>query len=747
MAALASFNESWVFHEGCDERLVSDFAPGREVSLPHTAVELPFNYFDENAYQRPFTYQKRFAARPEWNGQEIRILFEGAMANARVYLNGEQVAAHKDGYTPFSVRLNGGLRPGENLIALRLDGSENPSIPPFGGQIDYLTYAGIYREAWIEVAAPISIAHAKIETPDVLKPGKAVSVTVELANPQGLPLSGTVTARLKDASGKILREERQDVSGASLRVEMKKLQGIALWRLDDPQLYTLELALDTPAGTDNWSGNFGFRSAEFTPEGFRLNGLPLKLRGLNRHQSFPYVGYALGRAAQERDAEIIRRQLHCNIVRTSHYPQSRWFLDHCDRIGLLVLEEIPGWQHIGGAEWKAEAVENVGRMIRRDWNHPSIVLWGVRINESGDNAEFYRETNSLARALDTTRQTGGVRFITESDLLEDVYTMNDFILGNEELGGNRPRTALRPRGEVTGLDRPVPYLVTEFNGHMYPTKSFDQEQRQTEHVLRHLQVLDAAYGDPQIAGAIGWCAFDYNTHNDFGSGDRICYHGVMDMFREPKFAAYAYASQCDPDDEVILKPVTFWARGERNIGGVLPLIVLTNCDEVELRYGDSLVKQLGSDRKSFPNLPHAPVIFERAHFTAEELGRWGMRWNDGVIAGYVGGKEVAQIRFAADPVVSGLELVADRQNLSAGGRDSTRLMVRALDQMGNKMPFLMEPVSIAVEGPAELVGPSTVPLRGGSTGFWIETTGSPGAIKVTIASQRLGTAQIQVTAQ
>ena len=117
---------------------------------------------------------------------------------------------------------------------------------------------------------------------------------------------------------------------------------------------------------------------------------------------------------------------------------------------------------------------------------------------------------------------------------------------------------------------------------MYPTKSFDQEQRQAEHVRRHLEVLNAAYGDPGISGAIGWCAFDYNTHKDFGAGDRICHHGVMDMFREPKFAAYAYASQCEPAEEVILEPVTFWARGERNIGGMLPLIVLTNCDEVEL---------------------------------------------------------------------------------------------------------------------------------------------------------------------
>ena len=185
-----------------------------------------------------------------------------------------------------------------------------------------------------------------------------------------------------------------------------------------------------------------------------------------------------------------------------------------------------------------------------------------------------------------------MRYITDSELLEDVYTMNDFILGNEELGGNRPRTPLRPQQEVTGLDRIVPYMITEFGGHMYPTKTYDQELRQAEHVRRHLEVLNAAYGDPQIGGAIGWCAFDYNTHKDFGAGDRICHHGIMDMYREPKFAANVYKSQCEPSDEPVLEPVTFWARGERNIGGVLPLIVLTNCDEIEMRYGDNPPKTL-----------------------------------------------------------------------------------------------------------------------------------------------------------
>lgn len=276
-----------------------------------------------------------------------------------------------------------------------------------------------------------------------------------------------------------------------------------------------------------------------------------------------------------------------------------------------------------------------------------------------------------------------------------------------------------------------------------PTKSYDQEQRQAEHVRRHLEVLNAAYGDPGIAGCIGWCAFDYNTHKDFGSGDRICHHGVMDMFREPKFAAYAYASQCAPAEEVVLRPVTFWACGERNIGGALPLIVLTNCDAVELAYGDYPPKRVAADRASFPHLPHPPVVIERRHFTDQELGRWGMAWQGVTITGFIDGNPVKEMRFVADPVPTILEVVAD--DAAIAPHEAVRVMVRALDQAGNKLPFLFEPVTIEVHGAGRRLGPRLVPLRGGATGFWVEATGT-GRIAVTVASERLGTTTIELTA-
>lgn len=735
----------WTFHHGFSEALTRDAAAGEPVELPHNAVALPLTYFDETSYQRAFTYQRIITADPAWAGQEIVLHFEGAMADTEVFLNGERIAAHKDGYTPFEARLTGRLKEGANLLAVKIDGSENPGIPPFGGAIDYLTYAGIYRDVWLRVTAPVAIGEVQVETPEPLAEHKTVLARVALANPQEMPLTGSLTARLLDAAGAEMGRAEVKLDGPELRLEMQGLAGLSLWDVDAPVLYRLMLELEAPEGRDAVEVSIGFRSAAFTTEGFLLNGRSLKLRGLNRHQSFPYVGYALPARAQERDAEIVKHELRCNIVRTSHYPQSEAFLDHCDRIGLLVLEEIPGWQHIGDTEWKAESVENVRRMIRRDVNHPSIIMWGVRINESQDDHDFYAETNRVARALDPTRPTGGIRFLTESEMLEDVYTMNDFFLGQEELGGNRPRTALRPQREVTGKDHDVPYLVTEFGGHMYPTKSWDQEQRQAEHVRRHLEVMDAACGDRTISGTIGWCAFDYNTHKDFGSGDRICHHGVMDMFREPKFAAFAYASQGAPEDGVVMEPVTFWARGERNIGGVLPLMVLTNCDEVELRYGQNAPKRVGPDRESFPNLPHPPVVIDRRHFSKDELGQWGRIWEDGLLTGYIAGRKVAEMRLVADPVATTLEVAPDADRMAAEG-DCLRVMFRALDQAGRKLPFFTEPLRIEVEGAARRIGPEMVTFRAGSAGVWLASTGQAGPVTLRASCPRLGTVETRLVA-
>jgi beta-galactosidase len=750
MRRYENFNANWTFVHGFDPAWVNAVQSGETVRLPHTAVELPYNYFDEKLYQKAFTYQKVIAWEPGFETREVSIVFDAAMADSVVTLNGQEIIAHQDGYTPFEARLTPHLKPGDNLLTVKIDGSENPEIPPFGGQIDYLTYAGIYRDVWLKVTDPVSIQNIKIETPDALADTKTVTAKVSLANPQQRDTTGTVRVTITDKDGATIASADATLTGTETLVTLTGITDAALWDLDHPTLYTLRAEISTTNGKDSLSSRFGFRTAEYRPDGFFLNGNNIKLRGLNRHQAWPHLGYAMGRRGQEKDADQLKFDLRCNIVRTSHYPQSKWFLDRCDEIGLLVFEEIPGWQHIGGLAWQQESIKNVRRMIERDWNHPSIIIWGVRINESQDSHDFYAETNRLARELDSTRQTGGVRYITNSEMLEDVYTMNDFILGMEEMpGNNRGRVVIRDQAETTGQKAKVPYMITEYNGHMYPTKRFDQEQRQAEHVTRHLLMLNAVAGDASIAGCTGWCMFDYNTHKDFGSGDRICYHGVMDMYREPKLAAYTYASQGDPDGGVVLQPVTFWARGERNIGGVLPLIILTNCDYIELTLGKTvgktLTKRVYPDRDTYPHLPHAPVIIDQRSMTKEEFGTWGLTWMGGTITGYVDGKAVKVVELPADPLPTKLDIAPDATTLAAGEKDTVRVILRALDQGGNVLPFFDDPVALSLEGPGRLIGPELSSFKGGVTGLWVEAGDVAGTITLTATCRPFGSQSITFT--
>ena len=159
-------------------------------------------------------------------------------------------------------------------------------------------------------------------------------------------------------------------------------------------------------------------------------------------------------------------------------------------------------------------------------NHPSIILWGVRINESVDDDAFYTRTNQIAHQLDPSRATSGVRYLEKSHLLEDVYAYNDF-------SHNGTTPGAKPKKDVTP-DMGKALLISECNGHMYPTKAFDDGPHRQEHALRHVRVQNAAYASGEHAGCFGWCMFDYQTHKDFGSGDRICYHGVLDSFRNPE---------------------------------------------------------------------------------------------------------------------------------------------------------------------------------------------------------------------
>jgi beta-galactosidase len=697
----------------------SGFTP---VTVPHTNIRVPWHSFDEKSYEFISVYRRRFRLPAVARGRRVFVDFEGVMTASTVWLNGERLGEYKGGFTPFSFELTTHVDwDRENVLAVEVDSTERADIPPFGYEIDYLTFGGIYREVSLRIVSPTYIENIFAQPKDVLSghPTLDVQCFVE-HDASGHRAEGALTleAVLYDGDRQVGKATQELAAGeaASATLHLENLGEIALWDLHAPKLYRVEVRLLQGAKLlDHDTRSIGFREARFTPQGFSLNGKVIKLRGLDRHQTFPWVGQAMPARVQRRDAVILRKNLRCNIVRTSHYPQSRHFLDACDEIGLLVLEEIPGWQHIGDVPWQDIAVDNVSRMIRRDWNHPSILLWGVRINESRDNHDFYTRTNAMAHKLDTTRQTGGIRYFQESEFLEDVFTMNDF--GWPLKAPNHPL-----------------YLNTEFVGHTYPTKTIDNIERLREHTVRHARVHDQLASNPQYAGGIAWCAFDYNTHDNFGSGDRICYHGVTDMFREPKPAAGFYRSQCEPEEEIVLVPAFHWARGDESIGFTNAL-VCSNCDHLKFYVAGKLIAEADPDRKQFEHLKYAP-------FTVE-IGSKIDPWGDLRIDGFIQGKQVISRSFSGKGVDQKFTLLPDDSALVADGADTTRVVLRVTDEFDAIRPFAADAIRFEVTGPAELIGDNPFALVGGTGAVWIRATEQAGKVRLTAHHPYLGPQHVE----
>ena len=769
------FNDGWYFTPEYADALPRFTAAQAQtltpVRLPHTVKELPFNYCDETSYQMVSGYLHPLFAPAEWQDKTVLLTFGAAAHEATVFCNGTPLLTHRNGYTAFTVDLSAHLRfGGENMIAVRLDSRESLDQPPFGHVIDYLTYGGLYRAVTLEVKEKERIESAFIH-------GDAegyAELTITAHHTDGCTISAQI---LHD--GKLIAQvsEQNYVNHFRFRIPHPPL-----WDPLRPELCQLKLQLNKDGRQkDSYETRFGFRTVDFRTDGLYINGVKRRLMGLNRHQSWPYMGYAVPDRAQALDADILKFELGCNCVRTSHYPQSHAFLDRCDELGLLVFTEFPGWQHIGGKSWKAIAVENVREMITEYRNHPSIYIWGVRINESQDDDEFYQRTNALAHRLDPSRPTGGVRNFKKSHLHEDVYTYNDFYHNGTNLG-------CEPKKAVTS-DVQKGYLVTEHSGHMFPTKAYDWEGKRLEHALRHAQVLDTVNSHDDIAGCTGWCMFDYNTHQDFGSGDRICYHGVMDMFRNPKLAAAVYASQgCK---EPVLAVSSSMDIGEHPAGCVSATYAFTNADTLELYKNGEFVTTF-TPGKAYSNLLHSPIPIDDTigclleqkepfdHRTSEILkdclniaarrglndlppktmaklglvmaakglkykdladlygkyvANWGGKMTTWTFVAKRKGEEVA--RVTRGPVQS-LHLNARTDTLTLqenGTWDMATLRFSAVDNNGNVLPYCSRIVSIHVDGPLEIVGPHQIALSGGMGGTYLRTTGANGKATVTLSCE------------
>lgn len=711
------------------------------VTLPHTAYIEPLVV--KHPWQGICYYRKSFFIPERDSIQNLSLHFKGAMQLADIWINGKKAARHAGGYTPFEVFLNPFIVYGDtNEVLVRLDNRDNPLIPPGkpSNRLDFNYYSGLYRDVYLirtgkifipgAVAAGIPAGGGVFVTYPLAEKEKArLHIRTTIRNDHADSVSIRLTQILTNKNGKVCGKTDRNVSLHGHETSVFEQDMIVmkpqLWSLEDPYLYRLETRLRKGQQLfDKIVTRVGIRRISFTREnGFLLNGEQIQLTGSNRHQEYPWIGNALSDPAQYRDMVKIKNG-GFNIVRLGHYPQDPSVPDACDELGLLAIEPIPGWQFFyRDSIFAARTYRDIRDMIRRDRNHPSIVLWETVLNESWLPARWKQKAYAIAHEEYPGDQcyTAGDMYgsrvwdVLYNDWHEDFTRTSDSIkpgfireYGDYEFGGDQS-TSRQRRG--AGEER---LLLSAWNFQW----SFNR--------------YNASY--PHTAGNATWEMFDHNR----GCCPTISASGASDIFRIPKFTWHFFRSQMDPGQKTAfgkMKPEVFianyWATGkpERKV------IVYGNVQEVELIVnGKTLGRQKPDSGPDTPyfyedekpwdgghpfqkgncrNLKHPPFTFENISWEAGEIKA----------IGYLHNKKAAEYSVLTPGPPAKLEMEVDFswKKPVIGRKDVLFVKVKLTDEKG-KLCVTKNDFRITLKASgAEILSPDELSTEAGIATFLIST--------------------------
>lgn len=748
-----SFNDGWMFIRQ-DSANFDKILPGNipnnkweDVTLPHSAVIEPL-VISESQWTGICWYRKLYRADRRQRHMNTGLLFDGAMHDAIIYLNGAEIARHTGGYLPFYVSLTDDLEYSrENEILVRLDNRENPSIPPGKplDELDFLWYSGLYRNVSLYVTDKLHIttspgAHTLLGggiitgARDISREAATLTASVHVSNDDRIPRSFHMRNTLLDAAGLDVassRSERIELEpGQSQRLMTKIIvMQPSLWSPDKPFLYTLVTELRSDNGViDRRETRTGIRSVRITPDkGLVLNGEPVQVTGTNRHQEYPYIGYALSDEASYRDAfKIIEAGF--NLVRCSHYPPSPAFLDACDELGLMVIDAIPGWQFIGDSLFQEASVTNTRQMCRRDRNHPSVIMWEASLNETVMPYSF------LSRLHETVKEElpyGNNYTCSWMDTICDV-----FIPARQHAAapdywksyGMRKPVFISEYGDWEYYAQNAGFSQTEFSD-LEPAERNSRQLRGAgeRRMLQQAYNFQEAHNDNLYGPCFGdanWLMYDYNR----GYAPDIEASGIMDIFRLPKFAYWFYRSQTE------VGPVCHIASYNLPSSGNT-VRVYSNADTVRLFRNDTLIAAQGPDRDlTAVNLRHPPFTFTLPGYYPGTLKAEGLR------------KGVA---FAMHSVTTpgppaALRLTADFSNkpLQAGSSDVIFVYATMVDSAGNPVHNADSLVEFSVRGNAGLIGTNPVRAEAGVASILLRAGANPGKIMIRALSGEMSEAEI-----
>lgn len=715
-----AFNRGWHFSLGdLEDAQVPAFDdagwPG--VSLPHTArVEALVTGepgSDTYQWQGICWYRKRFRTGREAEGRKVYLKFEGAMNVADVWLNGEHLGRHLGGWLPFGFDVTDRIRQGEdNLVAVRLDNTDNRITGPKPlEQLDFNPYGGLYRDAYLitkdllHITDPIitdrpASGGVFVRFPEVTHERATVLVQTHVRNDDPAGRRYSVRVTIRNAAGEAVAEQTSPATELPSGIDTDITQTLtvedpALWSPRSPNLHEVHVEL-VEGGTvvDEERTRIGIRHIDISTEGFRINGEKMFLRGTNRHQEIPYLGYAVPNAEQYRDAKRIK-DAGFDYIRLSHYPHDPAFMDACDELGLVVMDCIPGWQFFNreDPEFSEVQLRNCRDMIRRDRNHPCVILWEVSLNESRMPESFVEATQAIAHEEYPGDQTWTCGWQRGHDV---------FIQARQHGGCT----------EVTDMA----CVVSEYGDWEYYAQNAGLNQEAWENLapddansrqlrwhgeraqLQQATNFQEAHNDnlKTIAFADGlWVMFDYNR----GYAPDIESSGCMDLFRLPKFSYWFFQSQREPRERYVgsvAGPTVFIANWWTP-DSPTEVRVFSNCDEVELRLNGRVVERRRPDQDRIStHLAHPPFTFDVGAFEAGTLE--AIAWLDGA--------EAARHTVSTPGGPEQLIVMTDEAGrpFARQGKDVVFVHALLMDAEGTIVPSVWENVFFGATGDLELSG-------------------------------------------
>lgn len=740
-----NFNAGWRFHLGdvshAEQKDFNDKA-WEVVSTPHTVQLMPAEASGCRNYQGIAWYRKHFVIPQEAKGRNVTLHFEAIMGKQTIYVNGQKVKEHEGGYLPITVNLSDvGCSAGDDcVVAVKADNSDDKTYPPGKKQmtLDFAYHGGIYRDVWLiakqKVAITDAVEEAKVagggifvHYANISNKSAEVYVNTEVRNSDKQSRTITVENQLSQQT----KQTKLTLKPGETRTITQRfvVKNPKLWSPETPYLYQVATRIkDGRQSLDGGSTRIGIRSFEFRgKDGFWLNGQRYhQLVGANRHQDFAYVGNALPNSQQWRDAKRLR-DAGFTIIRTAHYPQDPAFMDACDELGLFIIVATPGWQYWNKEQGWAEKVhQNTRSIIRRDRNHPCVLMWEPILNETRYPEEF------ALQALQITKDEYPYPYrpVAAADVhsagVADHY---DVVYGwpGDDFKEDKPKQCI--------FTREFGELVDDWYAHNNlnrASRSWGERPMLTQAMSLFKSTDELYHTTGQFIGGCQWHPFDHQR----GYHPDPYWGGIYDAFRQPKTAMPMFAATLSsPDTPIVYIAHEMTQFSEKDV------TVFSNCDSVRLTLFDGEHCWTLPVQHEAGHAPSQPVVFKDAwdFFEARNWSYTKRNWQQVkmVAEGIVNGQVVCREEKMPSRRSTKLQLRVDEMGhqLVADGSDFIVVVCEVTDDLGHVRRLAKENIRFTVEGEGEIIGDASInanprAVEWGSAPVLIRTTQKAGKIKV-----------------